>query len=130
LLDLAGSTVQVLALRRSRCESYTPRFEGEERIPTFLQDAILAFVIGCAVGAARGQVTAHNLMLIHVSRFKSVHTKVYSQVDEWLTNLKRIFKYKTGGDEILNRMKDLWANDFEPTSFDMRKRDERPPLRA
>ena len=35
-------------------------------------------------------------MLMHVSRFKDVHQKVFAQVEEWLTDVKRQLKYRSG----------------------------------
>lgn len=109
---------------------YIPRFSGEERIPPSLEDAILTFVLSCAARAARGQANAHNSMLIHVSRFKSVHQKVFAQVDEWLGELRRVLKYRTGGDQALARLHDIWVNDFEPTSAEIRTRDIGHKLQA
>ena len=102
---------------------YVPHFEGEERIPPSLEDAILTFVLSCAARAARGQRNAHNSMLIHVSRFKNVHQKVFAEVDEWLNELKRTLRYRTGSEAIIARFKNIWLTDFEPTSADIRTRD-------
>lgn len=53
----------------------------------------------CAARAARGQAREHNSMLVHVSRFKGVHALVFAQVEEFLTNTKRLLKYRIGADE-------------------------------
>jgi len=102
---------------------YVPGFAGEDRIPPSLEDAILTFVLSCAARAARGQANAHNSMLVHVSRFKSVHQKVFAQVDEWLGGLRRDLKYRAGGNELYDRLHDIWTKDFEPTSADIRRRE-------
>ena len=62
-------------------------------------------------------------MLIHVSRFKDVHQKVYSQVNDWVGNLKRVLKYRTGHDDLQRRLQVLWENDFVPTTAAVRLRD-------
>jgi hypothetical protein len=100
-----------------------PRYNGQEKIPPSLEEAILAFVLGCAARAARGQRNTHNSMLIHVSRFKNVHELVFNQVDEWLGDLKRVLRYRTGGDMVLDRLRSIWVTDFEPTSAEIRTRD-------
>lgn len=102
-------------------KDFAPRYQGEDRIPPSLETAILSFVLACAARAARGKATKHNSMLIHVSRFKDVHSKVFAQVDEWLGNVKRILKYRTGGDDLLARLRQLWLADFEPTSAETRE---------
>lgn len=104
-------------------KDYHPRYRGEDRIPPSLEDAILSFVIACAARAARGQPNAHNSMLVHVSRYRDVHQRVFNQIDYWLANLKRVLRYRTGGDELLARIRRLWAGDFEATSADIRKLD-------
>lgn len=95
-------------------KDFSPRFDGEACIPPSLEDAILSFVLACAARRARGQVEVHNSMLVHISRFKDVHQKVFEQVDVWVANLARVLKFKTGGEEILRRLEKLWRDDFEP----------------
>jgi hypothetical protein len=107
-----------------------PTYDEEDRIPASLEEAILSFVLVCAARAARGQATAHNSMLVHVSRFRDVHQKVYAQVEEWLTNLKRTLKYDVGGGDVRKRLQKLWENDFVPTSNEIRARDAGRDLRT
>jgi hypothetical protein len=114
----------------SHKKDYTPRFRGEERVPPSLEDAILSFILVCAARQARGQENAHNSMLVHVSRWKDVHRKVYAQVDEWLAGVKRTLKYRTGGEELFARLRDMWQRDFEPTSAEIRTRDIGAGLQA
>lgn len=99
---------------------YVPAFDGVARIPPSLERAIIAFVIACAVRSARGQENAHNSMLVHVSRFKSVHQHVFSQIEEWFGKLKRVLKHRTGDEAVLARMEAVWAEDFAPTSASAR----------
>jgi Z1 domain len=102
-------------------KTFTPQYSGEDRIPPSLEDAILSFVLACAARAARGQRNVHNSMLIHVSRFKDVHQAVFRQVDEWVADLKRRLKYRTKKrDPILDRLRELWEQDFMPTSAAIR----------
>jgi hypothetical protein len=111
-------------------KEFVPRYAGEACIPTSLEDAILSFILVCAARAARGQAREHNSMLVHVSRFKGVHAQVYSQVEEWLTLIKRLLKYRVGGDELRERLHDLWESDFVVTSREVRVRQTGRDLHA
>lgn len=105
-------------------KGYAPRYQGEDRIPPSLEDAILSFVLACATRAARGQRNVHNSMLVHVSRYKDVHQAVYRQVDEWFSDVKRKLKYRAKKrDPILDRLLALWERDFAPTSAAIRARE-------
>lgn len=99
---------------------FVPKFDGDEQIPPSLQEAILAFILACAARAARGETNAHNSMLVHVSRFKDIQRRVFSQIDEWFSNIRRILKYRTGGDSLLKELRELWISDFERTSASVR----------
>jgi hypothetical protein len=60
-------------------------------------------------------------MLIHVSRFKEVHQRVFAQVEEWLTVVKRQLKYRSGADQVMQTLRSIWANDYQTTSEKVRK---------
>lgn len=97
-----------------------PRYDGDEVIPPSLEDAILSFILVCAARRARGQIAVHNSMLVHVSRFRDVHQRVHAQIDNWLTDVKRQLRYRTGSRELLNRLQTLWEQDFVPSSQTVR----------
>jgi Z1 domain len=111
-------------------KGFAPRYRGEDRIPSSLEMATLSFILSCAARAARGQENAHNSMLVHVSRFKDVHQQVYAQVDEWLTHLKRILKYRVDGEELRARLHQIREDDFVPTSREVRARNSGRDHRA
>src|SRR5262249_16911543 len=102
-------------------KQYVPKYSDEERIPPSLEEAILSFVLVCAARAARGLANHHNSMLVHVSRFKGVHQHVYDQVIAWVTDLKRALKYRIDDVELRRRLRDLWEDDFVPTSHEVRE---------
>jgi hypothetical protein len=108
-------------LKAGHKKEFVPSFESESGLPPSLEEAILAFILACAARAARGQANSHNSMLIHVSRFKDVHQRVFAQVDEWVGGIKRALKYRTGASPLLERLKTQWVEDFEQTSADIRK---------
>ena len=61
-------------------------------------------------------------MLVHVSRFKGVHQQVYRQIDSWVTELNRALKYRIDDRGLRARLRELWDEDFVPTSRDVRAR--------
>ncbi|MBK3664788.1 Z1 domain-containing protein [Bradyrhizobium diazoefficiens] len=97
-----------------------PTYDSDSGLPPSLEKAILAFILACAARSARGQSKSHNSMLIHVSRFKDVHQRVFAQVDGWVSGVKRVLKYRTGGRQLFDQLRTLWIEDFEKTSADVR----------
>lgn len=67
---------------------HRPRWQGEDRVPDSLAEAIRSFVYACAVRKLRGQGNKHSSMLIHVTRFTSVQNAVVNQVAEYVRDLK------------------------------------------
>jgi hypothetical protein len=108
-------------IKEGHKKDYVPTYDSESGLPPSLEQAILAFVLACAARAARGHATSHNSMLIHVSRFKDVHQRVFARVDEWMTGIKRSLKYRSGASQLLAKLKLLWENDFETTSAEIRQ---------
>ena len=99
---------------------HRPLFEGNEVVPPSLDEAIRAFLIVCAARAARARTTtAHNTMLVHVTRFTSVQTAVKRQVQEALKSAVR--RLRRGDSAILEQFKGLWERDFLPTTGAVRK---------
>ncbi|EAQ23563.1 Z1 domain-containing protein [Roseovarius sp. 217] len=67
---------------------YRPGWQGEDRVPDSLAEAIRSFVYACAVRKLRGQGSKHSSMLIHVTRFTSVQNAVVNQVADYVRDLK------------------------------------------
>ncbi|WP_130931114.1 Z1 domain-containing protein [Pseudomonas sp. Sample_24] len=67
---------------------YRPRWQGEDRVPDSLAEAIRSFVYACSVRKLRGQGSKHSSMLIHVTRFTSVQNAVVNQVATYVRDLK------------------------------------------
>jgi len=84
-------------------------------IPGSLREAIAAFVLACAARQARGQVTDHKSMLIHVSRFVDVQDRVADQVGDHLQLLKDRIRYGDGN-AAEGELRRLWDGDFAATS--------------
>lgn len=89
-------------------------------LPESLKKAIRVFVLTCAARHARGQTTAHNSMLIHVTRFTDVQKEVWKQVDEHLGNLKQRLRRGDGSSphSILHELEQLWQDEFVPSLHD------------
>ncbi len=89
-----------------------------DELPDSLTRAIRAFVLTCAARAARGQEEQHNSMLIHVTRFVNVQNQVAELVSFELRDLQNRIRYGDGGSStpILEELRSMWLEDFEPTS--------------
>lgn len=97
---------------------HTPLHDGLDQVPGSLREAIYAFVLVCAARAARGQRTAHNSMLIHVTRFTKVQNRIGEQVRRELHQMQRSIRYGDGDASFVltNELRALWERDFSPTS--------------
>jgi hypothetical protein len=89
-----------------------------EPLPDSLEQAIHAFVLTCAARRARGQIHAHNSMLVHVTRYIEVQNTVRDQIDDYVGLLRDRLR-DTRGDQArkaLEELEELWNSDFEPTT--------------
>ena len=95
-------------------KNHMPMFDGERAVPPSLREAVLAYLLGCAVRALRGQGAKHSSMLIHVTRFIDVQERVYEQVNNLMRDFKEILAYGEEGScaALLEELKDLWDGDF------------------
>lgn len=59
-----------------------------DSLPNLLKDAIRMFVINIGIRNLRGQGDKHNSMLIHATRFTSVHQHLGTLVEEYLRKIK------------------------------------------
>lgn len=59
-------------------------------LPASLLEAVRLFILNVSIRHLRRQEDNHNSMMIHVTRFTSVHNKVYFKVSEYLDMLKKI----------------------------------------
>lgn len=87
-----------------------------EPIPDSLNEAILAFLIGGALRALRGQGEKHHSMLVHVTRFIKVQAQVAAQITDELNSIKNRLEYGEGANpELRKKVLDLYRDDFLPT---------------
>ncbi len=87
-------------------------------LPDSLRTALRSFVLVCAARRARGNTTAHNSMLVHVSRFQDVQVKVGDQLRDHLSVMKNRLRYGDGDrpTRLLTELEQLWQDDFVTTS--------------
>jgi hypothetical protein len=87
-------------------------------IPESLRTAMLSFVLACAARRARGETTAHNSMLIHVTRFTDVQAEVRDAIALALQQIKDRVEFGDGrrGRRVLEELRALWEDDFLNTT--------------
>jgi len=113
-------------------ETYFPAKYGMDHdpgdLPPSMASAMRAFILICAARRARGQVNVHNSMLIHVARFVNVQRKVRDLVDAELHYVQRriAHEHSSSPRQIRVEMKELWDQDFEPTTRAVNRPDCRP----
>ncbi len=93
-----------------------------DQLPVSLTRAMKAFILSCAIRAARGDRGEHNSMLIHVTRFVDVQGQIADLVRSELRDLQNRIRYGDGDSSvrILDELRTLWLDDFSPTSKEVR----------
>lgn len=100
-------------------KNHIPLYEEQDKVPPSLQEAIRSFVLVCAARAVRGAQTAHNSMLVHVTRFTNVQNRVAEQIRSELRDIQRRLRHGDGDspNQLRAELKALWEEDFEETSI-------------
>jgi hypothetical protein len=81
-------------------------------LPPSLKDAIKCFLLACAARRARGQIKAHNSMLVHVSRFIRWQDQIATLVDAELKFYQNQIEFQQG--DLLGELEKYWKTEFEP----------------
>jgi hypothetical protein len=100
---------------------HKPVHDSEHNIPNSLVKAINAFILACAARKLRNQGAQHSSMLVHVTRFTSVQKEVYHQVENYILHVRQRLLRSIGEEVILEQLRDLWIQDFLPTSVETAK---------
>ena len=95
---------------------HLPRVRGEDVLPESLEEAILSFLIGCAVRQLRGQGQDHCSMLVHVTRYNSVQVEVCRQATLYLNDVRQRLRRGIGLEQLSPQLEALWHSDFLPTT--------------
>jgi hypothetical protein len=99
-------------------------------LPETLKEAIKTFIISCAARKSRGEKTCHNSMLVHITRYTAVQSKLADMINQELIFQRRRLEYEKpeSGDGIYHEMEVLWRTDFYPTTQEILSRIEDPLL--
>ncbi len=88
-------------------------YDGATSVPPSLREAMLAFLLVVATRRARGQLTAHNSMLVHVTRFTDVQKQVRDQVETELVAMRNDLRLGSRGPgSVLAELRALWDSRF------------------
>ncbi|MGY1771946.1 Z1 domain-containing protein [Blastococcus sp. SYSU D00813] len=89
-----------------------------EAFPASLTAAMLDFVLSNAARRARGQSSAHNSMLVHVTRFQDVQERVTEQVNDALLTIRDRLRYGDARSELQigDELRQRWEEEFVPTT--------------
>jgi len=92
-------------------------------LPQSLKHAIRWFILTCAARYARGQITAHNSMLIHVTRFVDVQNAATDLVKAELDALRKRITYGDGArkERVRDELALIWESEFSTKEVELRK---------
>ena len=86
-------------------------------LPESMKEAVLSFVLGCAVRTMRGQGSKHRSMLVNISRFNNLQYEIKSKITDFVEGLQDIIQQETYKDledylrhPVLKRLSDLYEN--------------------
>lgn len=94
----------------SHPKDQVPKYGGEDRLPPSLEEAILTFLISCAVRNLRGQEKEHASMLIHVTRYTFVQDRIYQQVETFLKGVRQRLEHGIDRQALEIRLRNLWES--------------------
>lgn len=94
---------------------HIPRVNGVERVPDSLTKAICSFCIAAVIRGIRNPKPHHNSMLIHVTRFQAVQSKVRKQVQEQFYAIRDDLAYQDCG-PFHHLIAELVETDFRRTT--------------
>ncbi len=89
-------------------------------LPASLTRAIRCFILVCAARRARWQITKHNSMLVHVTRFQNVQNLTARLVSDELIGLQRRLRDGDGNRRptLPEELHGLWIQEFVSVSSD------------
>jgi hypothetical protein len=92
-----------------------------KNLPESLIKAMKTFILSCAARIARGQDTAHNSMLVHVTRYVSVQEQIAELISEELSTIQQRLEYGDGNfpKKLYDELEQMWNNEFVPVTIDM-----------
>ncbi|WP_246212641.1 Z1 domain-containing protein [Streptomyces abyssomicinicus] len=93
-------------------------FVPTANLPETLITAVRSFVLTCAARRARGQLTDHNSMLVHVTRFTAVQHHVQNQIDDYVRMMRHCLqdRYGSSSAQLRKELQALWEDDYVSTT--------------
>ena len=89
--------------------NHKPKYKNKSSIPPSLENAIISFLISCAIRKLRGYDNG-NSMLVHVSRFVPVSEIVADQIQQYVTDLESIID---GNEFYLDKVNKIYESNFK-----------------
>lgn len=89
--------------------------DSMKELPSSLRLAIDSYLLACSERILRGQKSEHMTMLVHTSHIKENHLKMCLVIETYITNVKNSLLSKD--EKYLSVLKNIWANDFSTTSY-------------
>jgi len=97
----------------SHKKTHVPRYIGEDVVSPSLREAILSFILVIAARKLRGQGDKHNSMLVHVTRFTDVQSRVFDQVERLRQDVVNRLRNNAGLQQLLAELRALWEDGEE-----------------
>jgi hypothetical protein len=87
-------------------------------LPASLKKALKSFIIAGAARIVRGQAREHHSMLVHVTRFNNIQSKVRSQINREIQFLHNRLCFGDGNspEQLLIDLEQIWNEDFITTT--------------
>jgi len=85
-----------------------------EYLPKSLEEAIMSFILTCAIRRIRGHSKKHNSMLVHVALYVIWIDRIALLVDEKVKEFRN--KIEANDEDFLNALKKLYIEDYIPTT--------------
>ena len=93
-------------------------WELPNELPESMRHAVRTFILSCAARHARGHISAHKSMLIHVTRWTNWQQRITELVQEYVTYLIRQLEFAESGklSPLEGELRELWQQDFVDTT--------------
>ena len=116
-----GQNAWIPPVHKKTC---TPLSRERNEVPPSLRQALLTFILACCARNLRGDGNKHNSMLVHVTRFNNVQEIVSFQLKKELKGIIDRLRSKTAMGDLLDELRNLWHDDFLPTTEQIAERPE------
>lgn len=84
-------------------------------LPESLKEALKTFIISCAARKSRGEKTCHNSMLVHITRYTAVQSKLADMINQELISQRHRLEYEKPDLRTVFTVR--WRDFGKPTSI-------------